>query len=583
MPTRRRFDYIGGGSNDRPTFTILVDGEEIPREYQVSAVSVIKQVNQIATARIVLLDGDPASGDFVISSSDLFIPGREIEVTGGYHSHEEPLFKGIITGHGIKARQNRPSFLTIECRHKAFRMCLFRRSAFFSEMKDSDVFAQLAEGYSIDHDIDATNIDYEELVQYNCSDWDYLLTRAEANGMQVFTNDEQLKVSAPDFSGEPALALEYGATMLEFEAQVDARDQLQSVQSEGWDAAGQELLSSDGEAESVVTPGNLAATDLAQVAEQAAPVQKHGGQLKEDELQAWSDARLLKSRLSKVQGRAKCSGVNLQPGDLVDLQGVGERFNGNAFISGVRHEFSSGPWTTDLQIGMSPEWFSDKYQINSPPAAGLLPAVSGLQIGVVTAIGGDPAGEDRVKVKVPMISTEAEGIWARVSALDAGAERGTFWRPEIDDEVVLGFLNSDPRDAIILGMLNSSAKPAPLASSDDNHEKGIVTRSGMKMIWNDDKVSLTIETPNGNKITLDDDAGSILLEDENDNRFELNSAGITCESAADMTIKATGDLILEGTNIEIKASSELKAEGGAGAELTAGGTTKIQGALVQIN
>jgi len=213
----------------------------------------------------------------------------------------------------------------------------------------------------------------------------------------------------------------------------------------------------------------------------------------------------------------------------------------------------------------------------------LLPAVSGLQIGLVTVIGDDPQGEDRVKVRIPLIASDEDGFWARIAALDAGDNRGTFWRPEIGDEVVLGFLNADPRNAIILGGLNSSAKPAPLTASDENHEKGIVTRSGMKMVWNDDLVSLTIETPAGNKIILDEDAGNILIEDENGNKVEFSSDGISYESASDMTIKATGDLTLEGTNVEIKASAEFKAEGSAGAELTAGGTAKVQGAMVQIN
>lgn len=446
---------------DRPTFTILIEGDELPREYQVAALTVIKQVNRISTAKILLLDGDPASGDFEISNSDLFVPGKEIEVTGGYHSQEEPLFKGIITGQGIKTRQGRPSFLSVECRHAAFRMSLYRRSAYFVEMKDSDVFAQLVDSYSINKEIDETSVEHAELVQYNCSDWDFMLTRAEANGQQVLTNTESLKITAPNFAADPALTLVYGATMLEFEAEIDARDQIASVSSKGWDYAGQELFSSDGNADDVLAPGNLDCAALAEVAEQEAPVQKSGGQLKEDELQAWADARLQKQRLAKVQGRARCTGIRINPGDLVELQGVGERFNGSAFVSGVRHEFSSGPWTTDIDIGLPADWFAEKFPVSSPPASGLLPAVSGLQIGVVTAIGDDPEGEDRVKVKVPMISTEDEGVWARVAALDAGEERGTFWRPEIEDEVVLGFLNDDPRDAIILGMLNSSAKPAP--------------------------------------------------------------------------------------------------------------------------
>ncbi|HEY5674899.1 MAG TPA: type VI secretion system tip protein VgrG [Malonomonas sp.] len=568
---------------DRPTFSILIEGEAIPPEYQVAALTVVKRVNQIATAKLLLLDGDPASGDFPISNSAHFVPGQKIEIAGGYHSNEETLFTGIITGQGIKTRQNRPSYLSVDCRHAAFRMSLYRRSGYFAELKDSDVFSQLADKYSLANEIKETSVEHEELVQFDCSDWDFLLTRAEANGLQVLTNTEQLQVVAPDFSAEPALTLTYGATLLEFSAEIDARDQLAGVSSEGWDFAGQELLSGDGAADAVAAPGNLGFDQLAEVAGQADPVQKHGGQLTEPELKAWSDARLLKARLAKVQGRARCTGVNLQPGALVELQGVGERFNGTAFVSGVRHEFSRGPWTTDIQIGLAPDWFASSYAVNSPPAAGLLPAVSGLQLGVATAIGEDPAGEDRIRVRTPLISADDDGIWARVACLDAGENRGSFWRPEIGDEVVLGFLNSDPRDAIILGMLNSSAKPAPLPGSDDNHEKGLVTRSGMKMIWNDDKISLTIETPAGKKLVIDEDAGSILLEDEHGNSLTFDSSGIVYESQGDISLKASGDIKLEGTNVEIKASANFKAEGSAAAELKASGTAKIQGALVQIN
>ena len=86
-----------------------------------------------------------------------------------------------------------------------------------------------------------------------------------------------------------------------------------------------------------------------------------------------------------------------------------------------------------------------------------------------------------------MISKDDEGIWARVASLDAGKERGFFFRPEIGDEVVVGFLDEDPRHAVILGMMSSSALPAPMKGSDDNHEKGYVSRSGMRLTFNDDR------------------------------------------------------------------------------------------------
>jgi hypothetical protein len=110
-----------------------------------------------------------------------------------------------------------------------------------------------------------------------------------------------------------------------------------------------------------------------------------------------------------------------------------------------------------------------------------------------------------------------------------------------------------------------------------------VTRSEMKMIFNDDKISYTLQTPAGKKIILDEDADIIKIEDEHSNVITLNSDGITMESAGDIKIKASGDLNLEGTNINVKASAQLKAEGSSGSEVSSGAVTVIKGSQVKIN
>jgi uncharacterized protein involved in type VI secretion and phage assembly len=201
----------------------------------------------------------------------------------------------------------------------------------------------------------------------------------------------------------------------------------------------------------------------------------------------------------------------------------------------------------------------------------------------VTQLQDDPDGEDKILVRLPIINNEEQGIWARLSTLDAGDSRGTFFRPEIDDEVIVGFINDDPNDAVVLGQLHSSAKPSPIAASDDNHEKGFVTRSEMKMIFDDDKISFTLETPAGKKIIVDEDAGVITIEDDNNNIVTLDDSGISMESAGDISIKASGDLTMEATNVSIAAQAEFKAEGSAGAEISTSAIAVLKGSLVQIN
>jgi Rhs element Vgr protein len=392
----------------------------------------------------------------------------------------------------------------------------------------------------------------------------------------------------PETSAEAKLELQYGTNVVEFQAEMDARTQYSASKSMSWDLANQELKEVEAIDPGMDFQSNLSGSDLADVIGLADFRLQHSGGLDDQELQAWADAKLMRSRLSKIQGQVKILGDNtIKPGDMVSLAGFGDRFNGKAFVSSVYHEISPNrKWFTHLGLGLDPRFISSQYDdVLDVPAAGLVPAIKGLHIGVVTSLD-DPLGEHRVRIFIPVIDPGSEGTWARMSASDAGEgeeARGIFFMPEIGDEVIVGFINEDPRDPVILGTLFSSAKPAPFTQNDDNFQKGIVTKSKLKLVFDDEKKSISIETPNGNKITLSDEEGSILLEDENGNKATLNSDGITLESAKDIILKASGDVKTEGVNIEIKASAQLKAEGGAGAEFSSSASTKVKGSLVQIN
>ena len=315
--------------------------------------------------------------------------------------------------------------------------------------------------------------------------------------------------------------------------------------------------------------------------------------------------------------------------------GVGARFNGKALVSGVRHEISTKNWETDISFGLSPDTLATtQATVADPGANGLLPPIDGLQIGLVTALEGDPDGEERIQVHIPAIDPAGDGTWARLATLDAGSDRGTVFRPEIGNEVVVGFLNRDPRNPVVVGQLHSSTNASPIPASDDNHHKGLKTRSGIELTFDDDKIVAVLKTPNANTITLSDDEGSITIVDENSNSMTMNSDGIAVvdansnsmtmdsngiafvdangntltmdssgialadangntvtmdssaialEGSAAVSIKATGDATVEGANVKATAQTQFKAEGSAGAEVSSSASTTIKGSIVQIN
>ncbi|MGV3609524.1 MAG: type VI secretion system tip protein VgrG [Fluviicola sp.] len=572
-----------GKSPDLVTHQILVEGNEIPGTYPVLGITVRKEFNRIASARITFYEGTPSDQNFQISNSSFFVPGKKIQINTGYHSENKMIFKGIIIRHSIKVRNGKSS-LVVECKDESVKMTVGRKSKFFYDSADSDVFDELITAYKIEKKIEKTNYKHEKLVQYNTSDWDFLVSRAQANGMVCFTDNGKLIIGKPDPGQDPVETVAYGLSIMDFDAEIDARNQFSKVTAYSWNQADQEISKIEANNPPMKTSGNLDSDQLAKVIGLKDLELKSGGNMNETEAQDWANSKMVFQQMAKVRGRVRFQGIDkVKPGTVLKLEGISDRFNGNIFISGVQHNITSGLWTVDAQFGLDPVWFSETYDINDAPAAGLIPAVKGLQYGVVSQLQDDPMGEYRIMVKLPIVNSQEQGIWCRLATLDAGENRGSFFLPEIGDEVLVGFINEDPNNAVIVGMLNSSAKPAPLKAEDANNIKGFVTRSELKFLFDDEKKSVTIETPAGKKVIIDEDAGEITLQDENSNTLKMNKDGISIESGKDLILKATGDVTIEGMNIEITGQAEVKASGNAGTEVSSSATTTIKGSIVQIN
>jgi Rhs element Vgr protein len=571
-------------SAEHREFTVKVQGTAVPREHQLLTLAVTKVVNRISTARLVYLDGAASSSDFPLSNRDTFLPGHEVEILAGPASDQVSVFKGVVVRQALKVRDHSAPQLIIDCRHKAFKLAVGRKNACFFDEKDSDVVSTLLDGAGVTSDVEATSVTHKQLVQYRASDWDFLLARAEANGKLVFTNDDKVTVKKPSFAGSSTVTLQFGATLLELDAEMDARLQFAGVKSVTWDPAQQALVEREAADPGVSGPGNVTSDDLAGAAAIADYQLRHTS-LDEAEAQAWADAEWLKSKMSKVSGSVKCEGIaTVNPGDKVTLSGVGDRFGGDVFVTGVRHDHDTvHGWKTHIQFGGVERWSAEERHISAPRAGALLPGAAGLQIGIVTTnVDGD--GEYRIKVRLPLVEESGEGIWARVASLDAGKDRGHFFRPEVGDEVIVGFLDDDPRKAVMLGMLNSSAKPAPLSGSDDNHEKVYQSRSKMKVYFNDDKKVLRLETPAGNKITLTEEDKAIRLEDQNGNKIQMNQDGISIESSKALKLKAATTVEFEsGTSFSVKGGTELKLQGTSSSELSSPAATTVKGSILKLN
>lgn len=583
------------------TYTIKVNGNAIDSSIGIISIHIHYQINHIASAEITISDGDIASQKFEISDADTFKPGATISISAGYASVENNIFDGIIIGHGIEIGADNSTCLNIVCKDKAIAMTIAKHSQCFLAKSDSNIISSLIANYSgLTSSVGSITDTHAELVQFNSTDWDFILTRAEANGFVVTSQSNKVTVDKPSVSGSAALVVTYGTDLMSFSAKVDARNQLSSVTATAWDSTKQDMVTGKGPVQAIAGQGNFTSQDLANVLGISDYTLQTASTISSDSLANWAKGQQVKAMLSKVRGNVTFQGnASAKIDSLIELAGVGERYNGAHYIGGIHHNIEKGQWITTAELGLSPMWSAEHRDIGAPPASGYLPPVDGLQIGVVTKLDEDPDSNYRVQIKIPILNSEANLIWARLATYYASSGFGNFFIPEVGDEVIVGCINQDPGNPIIIGSLYSSKNKMPEELTAENYIKSIVTKSKLKVIFDDENIVMTLQTPNGNSIVLSDKAKSITLTDQNSNSISLGEGGISItsskditisaknsvsiESTSDTTIKATGDAKISGLNVSAQANTGLTLKGNATAELSCSGITTIKGALVKIN
>jgi len=568
---------------DVVSYNVLVEGKEVSQKYHIVNIGIEKGINKIPSCRITILDGEANAEDFAISNSDDFIPGKKIEIKFGYHNENETVFKGIIITNTHRVNNNCTE-INIECKDETVKMTVNIGNRHFNDKTDSDVAKEILEANQFKNtSIESSKVKHEQLVQSNVTDWDYLISRLDVNSMICVINNADVKIIKPKLDADAALNLTFGANILEFHGDMDSRVQASSVKTVTWDFTTQKVRTVESEDPKLKEEGSLTTAQLAGVSGQPFEM-RTSVPMSQDEQQQLSNAKKLKQALSKIKGKVKYQGVTtVLPGNFINLAGVGDHFNGKAFVSSIQHEYSDGDWTTEATLGWDEKFFTEQTSPHqSVSSTGQASSVQGLHIGIVTDIK-DKSGQYRVKVRLPVVNPGDDGIYARLATLDAGNNRGTFFRPEVDDEVIVGFMNNDPRHPVILGMLHSSVKTSPLEPESSNDKKGYTSRSGIKLIFDDGGPTITIETPGKRVIELNDDAGTITVKDDNGNKLVMEQSGVSVEAATNLTLKAGTSLSVEAPQISIKADGTMSLEGSGGVSMNSSGIAEIKGSLVKIN
>lgn len=519
-----------------------------------------------------------------------------IKATEEFLASQNPTeFFGVITNLRFINTGTSTGQVLVEAKSPTWKMGQASRLKMYEEMSRADIAQQLLGQYSIENQLSAgggTSVNRKMTTQWMQSDWDFLLTTVlgETNRW-VYYDGKKLVVD--EAKSKDTVKLELMVNVGSAELRMNAL-QTKFTQT-GWDPA-QKAASVAPRTSSPTSFSGMAShafrasqelisaesIGISEFSAIAADVNTNGDAIQNDAL-----GKLVTCHLQTNQPSVKV-------GNTVELTGMGPVYNGVYFVKRVTH-CMDGPngyynWVEALPLESAkpPMIESAARSWHADP----MPAI--------VTDNNDPEKLSRVKVKFPTLDTE-ESFWVRVVAPHAGNNRGFYFMPEVDDEVIVGFLYGDADNPVVLGSVwNGIDKPQGNWVTDRNDKKVICTRSGHILRFDDtdgsEKIEI-IDKTGKNSIVIDSAENTITVSADKDivlkakRDIKMQADGnIDMTAKGKVTMKADQDLSAEGMNVTAKAQAQMKLEGTAGLEakgakmdLTAQGPNTVKGNPIMLN
>ena len=554
--------------NQIASFSVKINGSSLGTSYKVYSINIYKEINKLSRATVSIIGGDPKENSFDESEESMFSTGKTVEISLGYDQTNVSVFKGIISKHGLRIKKGfqtatSNNLLILDCVDVAVKLTNTYTTEIYEDKSDSDIISSLLSNVSgLSKSVSFTSGMNDFLPKYNCNDWDFILQRAELNGMVVLNSDNQVTVTEPKpLLTIPELTITYGKGMVDFQAEVNAASQYSTFDISSYDPFSEKSVSSASKEPSLIDQGDLDGITISKDVSPSKNELSTSSILTSSGAKDIADAYLMRSRLSRLVGKVCVKGVTkLDLGSVITLVGFGSRFSGLAYVTHLSHQFKNGSYTTWVGFGMRYNPIENKNEIDINK---FTTKIEGLHIGTVTKIDSDPKSEFRIQVKIPTLKNTGDGLWAKLSTIYTSKEAGSFFIPEVDSQVVVSFLSNDSRYPIILGSLYTNTTNPYKSIESENQFKAIVSKEKLTIEFDDKEKIISIKTSDDNYIKIKETDKEIEITDINKNTITTSSSGIDISSAKDVTIEAKGKILLKG-------SQGITANGGSKVTISAG-------------
>ena len=379
------------------------------------------------------------------------------------------MLTGVITEITTDFGAGSTPALTVSGYDNLYPLTVGKNSRHWENKPDSVAVEDLARRSNVATDVRATSPVKLRIDQNNETDMAFVGKLAERNGATFYHRNRKLYFGRRQNDASDVVELDWGQGLLSFRPEANLARQIAEVQVHGWSAAKGEVVigrarrgEESGRDTRAESGGERVVTALSRTPVLHVRAAVH--------TQAEADARakaVLEERAQDfVTGNGESIGVpEILPDTNVALGGLGRAFSKTYYVSAgdpqarrprLPHDLH-GAGVDDLMDAMAwqpaaeAERESDGFLI-------------GLAVGVVTD-NKDPDRLARVRVRLPWHTDSDTSFWARSAMPLAGNDRGTYFLPEIGDEVLVGAEDGDPSHLYVLGMLWNGKQAPPVTAT----------------------------------------------------------------------------------------------------------------------
>jgi len=337
---RQSFDTLA------PEFSVRINGAPLPQPAAADLIrlATLDDVDGPGMFEITVVAWDTAQMKAKWIDDPMFDEGGAVEIDFGYRDRTSPVASGEITGLEPSFPEAAPPTLTVRGYDRRHRLMRARRTRSFANMKDSDIAAQLASQANLRPRAEDSKVTLPYVLQSNQTDLEFLSARARRINFEVVAVDRELHFRPRKIADEPTMTLRREIELLEFHPRLSTLGQAADLEVRGWNpktkqqivakaAVGDETGLMAGSASGPSTSGR--AFDVGGSARVRSPVQS------QDEADAIAKAAFAEMALGYIRAEGVCIGEpRLRAGQVVKIEGVGERFSGAYYLTTVEHSFN---------------------------------------------------------------------------------------------------------------------------------------------------------------------------------------------------------------------------------------------------